>query len=532
MIPILFDKNETTFNSNGLCRLRDCISATVVEERNSIYELNFDYPVDGANYDLIECGRIVGVTHEDSDDIQPFEIVSVTRPINGIVSFHAVHISYRQSQMVVMGTNINSLADAFTMVSAAVPSNPFRYETDMSSTGYMAAADGTPRSVRQLLGGVSGSILDAYGGEYEWDKWTVRLLSARGEVKDFAIRYGVNLLDYNDETDCRGSFTSCVAYWNGEEGVVTATASTDRVGYNGNDIRVPLDLTDRFETQPSAAQLEAEAMAYMRSNQTYVPSRSIRVDFARLSEVGEFDQFENLLTCKLCDSLTVIFPAYNVSASFKIVKTEWNVLEGRYESMELGKLSTTLSEALGIGSTSSTSAGGGGGAENLDIYVQATGSSNSKTTFNASTLTQIPMEVKSFESGNLFSIDNGGIKVSEAGIYKVSASAYLYTISSTTARGIYIMTGSTFASATEVTSFYELKPTGEEYASISVSPKLISLNAGDTIYLGARYVSGNNGGYYGGNPATYLLVERLGYVDPGDNVTITQNPSTMVLTIE
>ena len=531
MIPILYDKSETTFTSNGLCRLRDCISAIVTEARNSVYELDFDYPVTGANYDLIECGRIVGATHEDSDDVQPFEIVSATRPINGIVSFHCVHISYRQSQIVASGTNINSLSDAFTMLKAGEPFNPFTYETDMNKTGFMSSADGTPRTVRQYLGGVQGSVLDAYGGEFEWDKWTVRLWSARGKVRDFAIRYGVNLLNYNDETDCQNTFTSCTAFWNGESGIVSATVSTERVGYNGNDIRIPLDLTDKFETQPTTAQLEAKALSYMRTNQTYVPSRSIKVDFAMLSEVGEFDQFEDLLTCKLCDSLTVIFPMYNVSASFKIVKTEWNVLSGRYESMELGKLSTTLSEALGINSSSGGSFGGGGGSGSPDIYIQATGSSNTKTNFNPATLTQIPLAVKSFESGNLFSIDNGGIKVSEAGIYKVSASAYLYTTGNSTARGLYVMKGSAFGSATEINSYYGIKPTGEEYAAMNTAPRLIDLSAGDILFLGVRYMGGA-GGYYAGNTATYLLVERLGYVDPGDNVTITQNPSTMVLSIE
>lgn len=529
MIPILYDKNETTFTSNGLCRLRDCISAIVTEARNSVYELDFDYPVTGANYDLIEFGRIIGVTHENSDDVQPFEIVSATRPINGIVSFHCVHISYRQSQIVASGTNINSLSDAFTMLKAGEPFNPFTYESDMAKTGYMSSADGTPRTVRQFLGGVKGSVLDAYGGEYEWDKWTVKLWSSRGQVRDFAIRYGVNLLDYNDETDCQSTFTSCVAFWSGEDGVVSTTASLGRTGYNGNDIRIPLDLTDKFETKPSTAQLEAEAVSYMRSNQTYSPARSIKVDFARLEEVGEFEQLQDLMTCRLCDSLTVIFPLYDVSATFKIVKTEWNVLEGRYEEMELGKLSTTLSEALGITSTESVS--GGSGASNLDIYMQATGSSNTQTSFNPGTLTQVQMEVVSFESGDLFTISNGGIKVSEAGIYKVTASAYLHLTGNSTARGMYVMRGTDFSSATEVASFYELKPTGEEYASFSTSPKLVDLNAGDTIFLAVRYLGGS-GGYYGGNPSTYLLVERLGYVDPGDSVTITQNPSTMVLSIE
>lgn len=348
MIPILYDKNETTFTSNGLCRLRDAISCVVVEEKNGVYECDFDYPVTGANYDLIQCGRIVGATHEDSEDVQPFEIVSVTRPIDGIVSFHAVHISYRQNQIVASGTNINSLSDAFAMLKAGEPFNPFKYETDMNKTGYMSAADGTPRTARQLLGGVEGSILDTYGGEFEWDKWTVKLWSARGKLRDFAIRYGVNLLDYNDETDCESTFTSCVAYWRGNDGIVSTTASLDRIGYNGNDIRIPLDLTDKFETKPSTAQLEAAALSYMKANQTSAPTRSIKVDFARLSEVGEFEQLESLLTCRLCDSLMVIFPVYDVSETFKVVRTEWDVLADRYKGMELGALRTTLSEALGF----------------------------------------------------------------------------------------------------------------------------------------------------------------------------------------
>lgn len=361
MIPILYDKNEISFTNNGICRLRDCISATVVEERNGIYELDFDYPVNGANYGQIECGRVVGVTHDEDGDLQPFEIVSVSRPIDGIVSFHAVHISYRQSQMTVSGTNINSLADAFTLLKTAKPSNPFTYEADFTSTGYMATADGTPRTVRQMLGGVRGSILDAYGGEYEWDKFTVRLHRNRGEVKDFAIRYGVNLLKYDDETDYQNTFTSCVPYWKSEDTLVTAEVSSGEIGYNGNDIRIPLDLSDKFENAPTIAQLEETGRSYMQRNNTNVPAQSISVDFVRLSELGEYDNLRELLTCKLCDSITVIFPMYDMQASFKIVRTEWDVLADRYNEMELGSLRTTLAEALGVSGDSSSVSGNVGG---------------------------------------------------------------------------------------------------------------------------------------------------------------------------
>lgn len=394
MIPILYESNETLFSSNGLGRLRDCISCIVTEERNGIYECDFEYPVGGANYDLLKLGRIIGVSHDEgrvsrpvryrdslsdeqddiltdedglaltgagtkyiSDyDIQPFDIVSYSRPINGVVTFHAVHISYRQSKMVTYATEINSLEDAFqTFNDTCFPSgNPFTYYTDKESTGYIAAFDGTPRTIRSLLGGIEGSILDTYGGEYEWDKWTVKLHKARGELRDFSIRYGVNMTQFQDDTDYSEAFNTCVPFWKDPStgavvkgGAVGSGHSTIGVGSKC----VPLDLTDKFESRPTVAQLEVMASSVLNESQPYLPKQTISVDFIRLQDEAGFDQFDSLLECKLCDSVKVIFPGYDMSAYYKIVKTTWNVLLDRYESMELGNLSTTLAEALGITDT-------------------------------------------------------------------------------------------------------------------------------------------------------------------------------------
>lgn len=350
MIPILYEKDETLFESNGLGRLRDCISCTCVEERNSIYEVDFEYPVNGAHYDEIKVGRIIGVTHDESGDIQPFDIVSYTKPIDGIVTFHCVHISYRQSYMTAIGTNINNLANAFYVLSTAEPNNPFNYQTDKHDAGYMGAGNGLPHSVRSMLGGMEGSILDAYGGEYEWDKWTVKLWEARGEVRNFSIRYGVNMLDFNEEYDIQGTYSSCIPFWT--DGMVTQVGGIVRsVGQTitGRDECVPLDLSDRFEEMPTQGELEARALSYMNGNNTFIPSQNIHVEFARLQDLG-YEEYGNLLECNLCDTINVIFPDYNGSAQYKIVKTVWDVLRDRYESMELGDLSVTLAEALGVSS--------------------------------------------------------------------------------------------------------------------------------------------------------------------------------------
>lgn len=366
MIPILYDSSEVSFTSNGLGRLTDMISCSVVEERNSVYECNFEYPTNGANFNEIQCGRIIGVTHDDTGDIQPFDIVSYEKPIDGIVTFHAVHISYRLKGYVVDQTNVNSLADAMTKLATATPSNNFTYRADFSSTGYAGAFNGIPRSVRQLLGGVEGSILDTYGGEYEWDRFRVILHQHRGRVVDFAIRYGINMVDFKDDTDFANTFTTAIPYWTGDDGnggqtIVKGTkVNPGFVPYDGHEKCAPLDLSDKFENAPTSAQLESLAMSMLTSKKVNMPKQSIKVDFVRLQDFDEYGDYENLLQCKLCDSIEVIFPDYSMSGFFKIVRTEYDVLEERYSSMELGSLATTLSQALGIGEQSSGTANAGG----------------------------------------------------------------------------------------------------------------------------------------------------------------------------
>lgn len=368
MVPILYEKDETAFISNGLGRLRDCISCVVTEERNGIYELDFEYPMDAEDFGQIQVGRIIGVTHDESEDVQPFDIVSYSRPINGIVTFHCVHISYRQSYLTVRGSSINSLADAFTLLGTATPNNPFQYQTDKTSLGYLAAADGTPRSVRQMLGGIEGSILDAYGGEYEWDRWSVILHSSRGTARDFAIRYGVNMLDYNEDYDSQGTYSSCVPYWtDGENTVVGDRQDSPSSTITGRGECVPLDVSDKFEEQPTKAQVEAMGLSMLTGQNTTLPQQNIHVEFVRLQDLG-YENLGNLMQCRLCDTINVIFPDYNATGRFKIVKTVWNVLKDRYDSMELGDLSTSLSEALGISNGLNNSSGGGGN-EFTDIFI-------------------------------------------------------------------------------------------------------------------------------------------------------------------
>lgn len=364
MIPILYEKGETAFQSNGLGRLTDCISCKVPEERNGIYTVDFSYPVSGWLFDRIQLGRIILVTHDETGDLQPFDIVSYSKPIDGIVTFHAVHISYRLTKAVSYATNVSSLAQALGLLSTT----EFTFSSDMTSSAYMAAFDGVPKSIRQLVGGTEGSLLDTYGGELEWDRFSVILHASRGQKRNFAIRYGVNMTGYQDDTDYSDSFNACVPYWIKDDTIVIGneTSSGAQTAGGRTDV-VPLDLSTMFEDEPTTAQLEAAALDYMREKGAHLPQQNIKVDFVRLQDLG-FEELGGLMKCNLCDTIDVIFPAYGMRGTYKIVRTVWDVLADRYEEMELGSLRTTLSEALGVTNTAQGVASGGGGGGTPYFY--------------------------------------------------------------------------------------------------------------------------------------------------------------------
>lgn len=349
MIPILYESNETDFTTNGLGRLRDVTRCECVEERNGLYEVEFDYPTTGAHYNDIKLGRIIAVEHDETGGVEAFDIYAYSRPINGIVTFKACHISYRLRKSVVSGINITSLIMALDLLESASPETGFTFGTDHEDDGYLNIADGIPHSVREYLGGVEGSILDTYGGEYEFTGFHVQLYQNRGQVRDFAIRYGKNLMDYNEDVDYSDTYNAVIPFWAKEDDIVIGDLiESGATSYDGRLSCVPLDLSDKFETKPTKAQVESMGLNYMLNNQTALPSINIKVDFIRLQDSDEYKQYSNLQKCRLCDSVKVIFPLYNMEGYFKIVRVVWDVLLERYIEMELGTLSVSLAQALGI----------------------------------------------------------------------------------------------------------------------------------------------------------------------------------------
>lgn len=376
MIPILYNRDETRLVTNGIGRLSDCTRFVVTEERNGIYEAEFDYPITGVHFDEIDIGKIVACTHDDKHDIQPFVIYSRSVPdLNGIVTFNAHHISYMLSDIVVMPYTAGSVAAALNGIATnSVNGNPFTFWTDKTTTG--TYTNDVPRNARNMLGGEENSILDVFGGgDYEFDKFVVKLHAHRGQDSDVEIRYSKNLTNLSQTIDGGESYNAVVPYWLGSEGelvtlpekmivfsgteplttyltdhnlLVIRTESEEpiEVAYRIADA-APMDLSDAFEEQPTVDQLRAAAIARFESSDAWLPNENLTVDFVQLWQTEEFEEYSALQRVSLCDTVSVYYPQVGISeVKQRVVKVVYDVLMDRYDSIELGQVQTSLGQAI------------------------------------------------------------------------------------------------------------------------------------------------------------------------------------------
>lgn len=377
MIPILYEKEELTFASNGIGRLTDAISCTVTEERNGIYELEMTYPCTGEMFSQLTRGRYIYTTHDEGKVPQAFQIYKVTKPINGVCTYYAQHISYQLSKIVVKPFTATSCADAMSKLKAnAIIYNDFNFITDKSVAKTWNVM--TPSSIRSLLGGEQNSILDVYGtGEYEWDMFNVYLKLHRGTDTGVTIRYGKNLTDFNMDVDYDGTYTAIAPYWedsNGEEASVylpegylimpnvptyasnlvtdslddLLTDAADVIDIDYYDVEVvPLDLSNEFDEKPTVNELRERAMLELSGLTAWRPTENITANFVQLADTEEYADYAPLERVKLCDTVSVYFTKMGVTAAnMKVIRVVWDALQERYLEMELGEPRTSMTDVI------------------------------------------------------------------------------------------------------------------------------------------------------------------------------------------
>lgn len=345
MIPILYRSNETEFKSQGLGSLADAISCIVTEERNGIYELEMEYPQTGLRFADIVAGNIICAIPSPYRSKQPFRVYKVTKPLGGNVMIYANHISYDLNKIPVKPYTAGTAAEAMVKLQEnCAIANGFSFATDKATVASMRIE--TPTAARSCLGGIQGSVLDTYGGEYEWDGFNVNLKNQRGVDSGVVIRYGKNLTGLTQEGDVTNLVTGIYPYWYSDDTLVTCSPPIIYAEGATGQTAVPVDLTEKFESQPTVAQLKSAAESYIKSNNIGVPEVSLTTEFLNLSQMSGYEDMQLLEKCDLCDTVTVQYEQAGINAKAKIVSIKTDVLLERYEQIEVGSIRPNIAQTI------------------------------------------------------------------------------------------------------------------------------------------------------------------------------------------
>ena len=352
MIPVLYPPNATDFSTFGLGVLTDTISCEVTEERNGVFECLLKYPVSGQHYGLITKERIVKAKPNDTAGDQAFRIYRITKPLNGIVTIYGQHISYDLANVPVLPFATESRSPQLILSQLLAGDTRFTGWTDYSDAKAFSVAQ--PKSVRACLGGTEGSMLSKWHGEFEWDNFTVKFHTHRGQKTGVVIEYGKNLIALEQDEDNSGVYTALLPY-----AIYAPEGSEDETVVTLPEVTLPIvtseivraktlimDFSDQFDGVVTVDALRAKANSYIKANPLGTTIPTVKVSFEPLWKQPEYSAL--LERVNLCDTVTIRHSALGVSVFAMVIETVYDTLAERYKSISLGQskssMITTISE--------------------------------------------------------------------------------------------------------------------------------------------------------------------------------------------
>ena len=358
--PILYKADETTFSHLGLGVLTDAISPLVTEEANGMYELVMQYPIHGEMYSEIKNDRIIKVDASSRSKNQRFRIIRVTTPAKGVVTVYAEHVSY-QTQYSALEPHVDFEGNAQMALNQwsnnIIGDHPFTVYSDIAHESSGTWRIDKVENARKALGGVQGSILDTYGGEYFFDNYHIGLYANRGKDNGALIAYGKNLTDLEQEDEIASVYTSIYPYakletegessYEDDGELITLPEKIVHSEYADNFSHKKVKIVDfSSEDIKTESALRNRAKRYLDENDYGLPRVNLQVQFVDLSKTMEYEQVKLLEEINLFDTVTVYFSKLNIYRKAKVIKTVWNVTLERYELIEIGDRRSNLTSTI------------------------------------------------------------------------------------------------------------------------------------------------------------------------------------------
>jgi phage minor structural protein len=351
MIPTLYDKT----GNNKIGDLNDCIECLVEEERNGIFELTMIYPANSSILESIIYDNIIVADANDYLKSQKFRVYNTRKLMANRIEICARHISFDlvHDWVDVISLENQSCEYALnTIFKNSQFSNHFKGYSDIVNAQNFKVNKVT---CLEAIGGTSGSILDTYGtgAEILRDNTDIHVLNRRGRDNDVVIEYRKNLTGLEVEEDTTDLVTRIMPY------AIYTNSSNEEVEVRGDFVDSPLinnyahpyvkymDYSEKFEDGevPTKTKLNNLATKEYTINKIDIPKCNYKIEFIPLSKCAGYEGLEDRIN--LCDVVTVKDSRYNIDTQAKVIKVVFDVLRGRYDSMELGEPRTTLGDIIG-----------------------------------------------------------------------------------------------------------------------------------------------------------------------------------------
>lgn len=346
MTPILLKADAKT----KIGWLSECTACEVTEERNGVYELELVYPIGATHANDIVTDCYIKAKPNQTSANQLFHIYKVSKPINGEFTVYAEHVSYILSGYPVPTVSASGNAQVAINAILTAAKNQLGKATGFT----VATTDITLSSsinlsnvsARAALGGVEGSVLYTYGGEYEFDNYTIKLHKSRGKDNGVRIAYGKNMTELKCDVDMSASYTGIFGYVKTDD--VSLTSSYNVTNTSGISTRILVrDFSSDFGSNaPTQSSLDAAVRKYAEDNDINSIKASVTVSFVNLAQSPEYANIAPLEAVNLCDTVTIYHKELGVNIKAKVIKTVYDTIAEKYTKIELGSARTNMSSII------------------------------------------------------------------------------------------------------------------------------------------------------------------------------------------
>lgn len=351
MIPTLYNKTGVV----KIGDLNDCIECFVEEERNGIFELTMIYPANSSILESIVYDNIIVADANDHLKSQKFRVYNTRKLMANRIEVCARHISFDLVHDWVDAISIENQSCEYalnTIFRNSQFSKHFKGHSDIVNAQNFKVNKVT---CLEAIGGTSGSIIDTYGtgAEILRDNTNIHVLNRRGRDNDVIIEYRKNLTGLEVEEDITDLVTRIMPYAtytdeNGEEIEVKGEfVDSPLLNNYAHPYIKYIDYSEKFEDgeTPTVSKLVSFAKKEYTNNKVDIPKCNYKIEFIPLSKCAGYEGLEDRIN--LCDVVTIKDSRYNINTQAKVIKVVFDVLRGRYDSMELGEPRTTLGDIIG-----------------------------------------------------------------------------------------------------------------------------------------------------------------------------------------